>query len=89
MLQHASACPTSLPPLALILSEDFSGRCGVGFNMELKLNADVSPLWFQVVSAGSEPPHQLPGLDLLSWILGQEVQPAARHLLMDIQRRET
>lgn len=38
---------------------------------------------FQVVSAGPKPTHQRPGLALLRWILGQEVQPAARHLLKD------
>lgn len=44
----------------------------------------VSPLCFQVVSAWAKPPHQLPGLALYWWILGQELQPAARHLLKDI-----
>lgn len=43
------------------------------------LNAAL--LCFQVVPTGAKPPHGLPGLALYWWILGQEVQPAAGHLL--------
>lgn len=38
---------------------------------------------FQVVPARHEPSHQLPGLDLLWWLLGADVWSTARHLLMN------
>lgn len=50
--------------------------------IELKRKICVDLLsCFQVVSAGAEPPHQLPGLALHWRVLGQELQSAAGHLL--------
>lgn len=77
--------PSALPFSLICVSSD----CLAGhFWFDWRLNWMLIRLCcgFQVVSAGPKSTHQRPGLAVLRWVLGQEVQPAARHLLKDISR---